>query len=123
MQGHSKYSSQEARLVLLCLHPQVAAHTPPAEGGMCPRVAAVVNYMLRVEREFFVMMEGAWGSTDAAAHRKVWTDKVPGLPQPPADLSWSSDPLSANGVTMTTLVALCVLVAFSYAKSAMSIGA
>lgn len=40
------------------------------------RVAAPVNYMLRVEREWSIMMEGGWAGDTSHQHRKQWADKV-----------------------------------------------
>ena len=35
-----------------------------------------MNYMLRVEREWSIMMEGEWAGNDSQQHRKQWAEKV-----------------------------------------------
>lgn len=43
---------------------------------MCYRLAALLNYMLRIEREWCAVMEGAWAASDCEKHRQEWNIRV-----------------------------------------------
>lgn len=63
------------------------------------RVAALVNYLLRLERELSALMDGGWGSISNAGHRKKWADEA--FPPPDTTLvlfAFQNDPFSFQGL-------------------------